>query len=170
MGDEEPVDVTPRICYSMDDSRYDLDLPEPKRRSLDEVAQFLISGGGEFQDFGKEIDWLPLTHRFTPGMYIREIFMPAGSFVVTKIHKTEHPFVISQGLVSVWKNGTVEHLQAPHTGITLPGTQRFLYVHEDTIWTTFHVTNLTDIEELERHLTDHPALALETPKKMEQLT
>lgn len=149
----------------------DLDLPEPCRRSLDEVVKFLIAKGGEIQDFGKELDWLPLTHRFTPGMYIREIFMPAGSVVVSKIHKTTHPFVISQGVVSVYdqSKGTSETLSAPHTGITGPGTQRLLYIHEDTIWTTFHVTDETNIEKLEMELCDHPTLQIEGFSSMGQL-
>lgn len=92
----------------------------------------------------------PLTHRFTPGLYTREIFMPAGSFVVSKIHKTEHPFVILKGVVSVWtENGGVEKLSAHHIGITKPGTRRVLYTHEDTIWATFHVTKETDLEKIE---------------------
>lgn len=81
----------------------------------------------------------PLVHRWTPGLYIREIFMPAGSLLTSKIHKTTHPFVISRGRASVWTetDGWVE-LAAGHHGITQPGTRRLLYIHEDTTWTTFH--------------------------------
>lgn len=95
----------------------------------------------------------PLVHRFTPGLYIREIFMPAGSVLTSKIHKTEHPFVISQGRVSVYIDGQgVEELVAPHTGVTKPGTRRVLCVHEDTIWITFHPTQETDLEVIEQLL------------------
>ncbi len=95
----------------------------------------------------------PVEHRFTPGMYIRQIFMPAGALVVSKIHKTEHPFVISMGDVSVWthEDGVVR-CTAPYTGITKPGTRRLLYMHLDTLWTTFHVTDLTDVDEIEREI------------------
>jgi hypothetical protein len=81
-----------------------------------------------------------VTHRFAPGLYIREIFLPAGSVLTSRIHKYEHPFVISKGVISVWSanEGTVFY-RAPHTGITLPGTRRVLLAHEDTIWTTFHL-------------------------------
>ena len=37
--------------------------------------------GGEEQPPGEELDFLPLTHRFTPGLYIRQIFMPAGTLL-----------------------------------------------------------------------------------------
>lgn len=92
----------------------------------------------------------PLRHLFTPGLYTREIFLPAGSIAVTKIHKTEHPFVISLGSVTVWtKEDGVVTLRAPHTGVTKPGTHRAILVHEDTIWSTFHPTPETDLEKIE---------------------
>jgi hypothetical protein len=38
---------------------------------------------------------------------------------------------------------------APYQGITKPGTKRILYNHTDVIWTTFHVSEETDVEKLE---------------------
>lgn len=82
----------------------------------------------------------PLTHRYTKGLYIREIFMPKGTLITSKIHKTQHPFTISQGSVMVSVDGQAwEKLSAPYTGITQPGTRRVLYILEDCIWTTYHV-------------------------------
>ena len=93
---------------------------------------------------------MPVTHRFTPGLYIREIFMPAGTILTSKIHKTEHPFVISAGCLDVlMEDGVWVHMRAPHTGITKPGTRRVLRIIEDTIWTTFHPTDETDVEKIE---------------------
>lgn len=97
----------------------------------------------------QEVD-APLVHRFTKGLYIREIYLKAGSLAVTKIHNTEHPYVISKGKVSV--STDCEHwdyIEAPFTGITKPGTQRFIIVYEDTIWTTFH-PNPDDEKDLEK--------------------
>lgn len=93
----------------------------------------------------------PITHRFTQGMYIREMFAPKGSIIVSKIHRTEHPFVISKGRISVWDDQDLERLLvAPFTGITKPGTRRFAYVHEDCIWTTFHcITDGETVEQIE---------------------
>jgi hypothetical protein len=79
------------------------------------------------------------THKFTDGMYIREIFMPAGSLITSKIHKTEHPYIVSYGKVAVSIDGDDwNEITAPYTGITIPGTRRVLYIIEDCIWTTFH--------------------------------
>lgn len=81
----------------------------------------------------------PLNHRFTDGLYVREIFMPAGSLITSKIHKTQHQYFILKGSVSVWIDGGEEHfIEAPYIGVTEPGTRRVLYVWEDCIWATSH--------------------------------
>lgn len=92
----------------------------------------------------------PLVHTFTPGLYGRQIFNPKGALIITKIHKTEHQFIISQGELSVWtaEEGVVRH-KAPYHGITKPGTRRIIYAHEDTILTTFHATDETTPEAVE---------------------
>jgi len=113
----------------------------------------------------------PTIHRFTPGMYIREIHMDKDTVAVSCIHKTRHPFVISKGLVSVSSDGeSWTHYQAPYTGITEPGTQRFLVMHEDTIWTTFHVNpdDEKDIEKLEIRYVDRPIISQDLLNAKEQ--
>lgn len=98
----------------------------------------------------------PVTHRFTPGLYIREIMIPAGTLLTSMEHLTEHPFVISAGAIEVIDtNGNAELLTAPHTGITQPGTRRALHALEDTIWTTFHVTTETDVEKIGQTIVRH---------------
>jgi hypothetical protein len=94
-------------------------------------------------------EMLPITNTFTPGLYTRQIFMPAGTFVISRIHMHEHPFIISQGTVSVYDGDKVNTYTAPYQGITKPGTKRILYNHTDVIWTTFHVTDKHNIEDLE---------------------
>lgn len=85
----------------------------------------------------------PLKHRFVPGMYIREIFMPKNSIITSLIHNTTHPFFILQGKVSVFsENDGVQVLEAPYVGITTPNTRRVLRIHEDCVWVTCHVTDI----------------------------
>lgn len=126
----------------------------PSRELLPAEAKNFISA---FEQEIRKLDVreFPLTHRFTPGMYSRQIFMPAGSLILTERHKTTHPFVVSQGDLSVWTaEAGVVRLRAPYTGITTPGTQRIIYIHEDTIWTTFHVTDETDPEVIKNQITE----------------
>lgn len=92
-----------------------------------------------------------LVHRFTPGLYIREMTVPAGTVVTTAIHKVEHPFVVSKGDVAVFtEEDGWTRIKAPFTGITKKGTRRLAVVFEETIWTTFHVTEKTEVEDIER--------------------
>jgi hypothetical protein len=80
-----------------------------------------------------------LRHFFTEKQYIREITMSKGSIIVTRKHLTQHPFIISKGVVTVFTPGLgISILQAPYFGITEPGTKRLLYVNEECIWTTIH--------------------------------
>lgn len=82
---------------------------------------------------------LPLVHRFTDGIYVREIFMPKGTLLTSKIHKTRHQFMVLKGEVSVLdEQGNEVRITAPHIGITEIGTRRVLFIHEDCVWATVH--------------------------------
>jgi len=82
---------------------------------------------------------MPVDHLFCEGAYIRTIHMPAGTFLTSKIHLTEHPFFILKGSASVWSEDKgLVRLTAPYVGITTPHTRRLLYIHEDCVWATVH--------------------------------
>jgi hypothetical protein len=96
----------------------------------------------------------PVIHRFTPGLYIREIYMPKETILTSLLHLTTHPYFILKGEFSVWHKGIeTQRIKAPYTGITEAGTRRLIYIHEDTIWTTCHVTDLTDPDEIIESIT-----------------
>lgn len=102
---------------------------------------------------GKEIEKLcPLTHSYGDGCYIRQIFMPKGTLITSKIHKVTHPYFVMTGKASVATEDGVEIIQAPYQGMTQAGTKRALYIHEDMIWITVHVTNETDLEKIEEEI------------------
>jgi hypothetical protein len=91
-----------------------------------------------------------VTHTFTPGLYTRTGRAFAGEVVVSKIHKTEHPFVILEGVANVRDDqGEWRRIEAPYFGVTRPGTQRVLVVEEDIVWLTFHATEETDLAKIE---------------------
>lgn len=95
---------------------------------------------------------MPVGHVFTPGLYCRTITMPPGSLLTSKVHRTEHPYTITQGCVYVLVLGQEpELLCAGHRGITRPGTRRALFVPPDSepcVWTTYH--SLSEAEEAMR--------------------
>ena len=98
-----------------------------------------------------EVD-TPTFHHFAKGSYAREFHLPAGAVVVGKIHKHEHPVVLSAGTVTVADEFGHETFSAPRTWISKAGVKRLVYAHEDAVFTTFHVTDSTDLEEIEKEV------------------
>lgn len=92
-------------------------------------------------------------HYFAKGLYAREITIPAGTVLSGKIHKEEQINILSKGLITVvTEDGGEQLLRAPCTIVSKPGTKRIAYVHEETVWTTIHATDETDLEKLEQDL------------------
>ena len=97
-------------------------------------------------------EMFPLKHSFGDGCYIREIFMPKGMLLTSKIHKVEHPYFVMKGKCSVLTEDGVVEIQAPFQGMTKPGTKRLILVHEDCTWITVHVTKHQEIEKIEKEI------------------
>ncbi|MFA6067523.1 MAG: hypothetical protein WC810_02980 [Janthinobacterium sp.] len=97
-------------------------------------------------------DAFPLKHTFTDGMYVREISVPKGYLVVTKIHKLAHPCFVLKGDCSVLTEEGPKRIKAPYYMITPAGTKRIVYVHEDTVWVTVHKTDKTDLVKIEEEI------------------
>ena len=81
----------------------------------------------------------PVTHRFAPGVYLREIHMPAETFVIGHKHNTTHFNIIIQGSCLVSIDGKARTLKAPETFVSEAGVRKVLYTLEDMIWQTVHV-------------------------------
>jgi quercetin dioxygenase-like cupin family protein len=91
----------------------------------------------------------PVTHHFAPGQYARQMDIPAGTVIIGKIHKHAHVNVISKGTGYVATEFGKQAYAAPMTFISEPGTKRAVYAETDTVWTTVHVTNETDLVKIE---------------------
>lgn len=96
-----------------------------------------------------EVADCPVTHRFTDGCYLREIFMPEGSVVVGKVHKTTHFNIIISGSVTVFTKDGIKEYSGPCVFESDAGTQKVVRCDSDCVWQTIHVTNLTDLKLLE---------------------
>jgi len=77
-------------------------------------------------------------HFFSPGVYCREMTVPPGAVVTSEIHKTEHRFVLSAGMLTVRTEDGEKLIKAPYIGLTTPGTRRVAYFHLESVWTTVH--------------------------------
>jgi quercetin dioxygenase-like cupin family protein len=115
----------------------------------------------------------PVTHHFSDGIYTREIFMPAGLLVVGKVHKTTHLNVVVSGRCEVMINGEIKEFKAGDIFESLEGSQKTLYIFEDTKWLTIH-TNLDDEKDVdkleERYIDNSDPRALAMGKLVETYT
>ncbi len=85
----------------------------------------------------EQID-LPLVHEFTPGIYMRTIFMPAGAWVIGKTHKTKHFNIIHTGKAKVMINGEIKEIKAPYMFVSGQEVKKVLHIEEDMTWSTVH--------------------------------
>ena len=97
-------------------------------------------------------------HYFGPGMYVKEVTMPAGSIIVGKPHKTEHLCVMLQGRMELLKdNGEVVELVAPATFVGKPG-RKVARIIETVVFQNIFATDETDVEKLENMFVENPLL------------
>lgn len=87
---------------------------------------------------------VPLSHHFAPGVYVREVVMPAGSFIIGHEHRTEHFNIVLTGRALVMMDGEVETIAAPCVFVSKPGVRKVLYIQETMRWATVHPTEETD--------------------------
>lgn len=92
---------------------------------------------------------MPPVHYFAPGLYAREITIPRGTVLTGKIHKFAQLNIMSKGELSVLTEDGIKRVKAPFTIVSPAGTKRIAYAHEDTVWTTIHGTEETDLEKIE---------------------
>ena len=118
--------------------------------SLQMFMEFGISSGA-LQDASEHT---PVEHFFTPvseeygcAQYARQLFMPAGTVCVGKLHKLPHlTFLLKGRVVVVSENGGKQEMVAPLTFVSPAGSKRAFHVLEDTLLTTVHLTKY-DAEE-----------------------
>ena len=103
----------------------------------------------------------PVTHRFGPGVYIREVLMPKGAYIIGHRHKTTHVNIMLTGVLGLLnEDGTETLLRAPQTFVAQPG-RKMAFIYEDVIWQNVHATDETDVEKLEEMFLDMSPAFLE---------
>ena len=121
---------------------------------IKDFKSIITSTEGVVLNHTEEMDNMcPLKHHIEDGIYTRELFMPKGFLGVSYIHKTNHPsFFMSGEMSMVTDTGSVERVKAPMAVQTKIGTQRVVYVHEDTVWVCTYRTDATTVEEAEKQI------------------
>lgn len=97
-------------------------------------------------------DSLTPIHRFTKGIYTRELTMPQGAIIVGERHAQEHLVMMTEGFCTVLTEHGWEDLEAPCTFTAPAGSKRVFFVHEQSTWITVHRTDAETLEAVERDL------------------
>jgi hypothetical protein len=95
----------------------------------------------------------PVYHHFSPGLYIRELNVPADTVLVGYKQKTEHLNIFLKGCVVIVNDGEIVEMKAPMIFTGNPG-RKVGYVKEDMSWLNVYATTETDIETLEEMFLD----------------
>ena len=83
-------------------------------------------------------------HYFGEGVYARALLIPAGTCVISHIHKQDRVCMIMSGectFVDEWQKETVK---APYIGEFKAGSKTAVYAHTDTLWVACLGTHLKD--------------------------
>lgn len=140
MSDLAPVNEMALLLEKISTPNINLS-PEEIRDIISKVEQLM-------RESGKEIE-IPTKHYFSKAVYAREISIPKGALVVGKIHKHTNLNILSKGKMTVLSIDGLVTIEAPATIVSSPGVKRLGFAHEDTVWTTIHGTDLTDVEKIE---------------------
>lgn len=105
-------------------------------------------------------------HHFAPGVYVRELFIPAGTVLTGKIHRCELMNILVSGTIRVTTDDGVKELTGPQIFNSQAETKKAGFAVTDTIWLNVHPTNLTDLEEIEEVFIAPSFAALEQEKKL----
>lgn len=103
---------------------------------------------------------IPAQHKFAPGLYFREIRIPAGTLMTGRVHRFEHVSVMVSGEMTTLVDGEMRRIAGYHPFIAPAGTKRVGYAHTEVIWVTVHLNadELRDIAEIESVLCEPMAV------------
>ncbi len=104
----------------------------------------------------------PVRHYFAPGLYAREITIPAGTTVVGAVHKKEHLVVVSMGRLRVMTDDGSKEVAAGEVFTCHAGMKNAVYAIEDSRWTNFapNPTDERDTDKLTEIFTESKASEL----------
>lgn len=94
-----------------------------------------------------------VTHHKAGDTYVRELLLPEGSLVLSRVHKRPLVNILSKGHAIVIDTNGYNEYTAPCTWVSPEGTQRLVYCPTETVWNTAHVTTANTADDLVEDLT-----------------
>ena len=88
----------------------------------------------------------PMRHHFAPGVYLREMTIPAGTVVTGAVHRTENLVIVSAGRVRFLTDDGVKDAVSGDVITCKPGMKNAVVTLEDSRWTNVYPNpdNITD--------------------------
>jgi hypothetical protein len=117
------------------------------RQSIDKVQTELA----KFPQVGD----MKTNHFLVNGMYAREIFIPAKTLYVGKVHKTDHYFVVLAGSTVMTTDDGTQTVDAPALLTVKAGSKRMGIAITDCRFVAFHRTDKTELIDIEEDLTEY---------------
>ena len=91
----------------------------------------------------------PVVHHFGPGIYIREVTLPAGIVAIGHEQLFEHLNIVLTGAAAmISDDGSIKIVRAPCIFTGKPG-RKIGYILETCVWQNVYATSETDIDTLE---------------------
>ena len=128
-------------------------------KKLETLQEVLIANNdkdfihGDGEAFVDKEDF-PIKHNFSDQLYMREMKMKAGTFVVSAMHHTDHFWFLMTGRIQVTTDGeTVEHI-APCFEKSIKGAKRLITCIEDCVFINVHKnpSNDQNLDTIEKNL------------------
>jgi len=120
------------------------------RKSIINFEQLMRDRMGPAAEYTDDL--CPITHSFSDGIYIREMFAPKGAIIVGKIINQEHHiFLMSGEIIILTEQGQKTFIGPIHFNAPA-GTKRVGYVVEDIVWCNIHpnLTNTINVDKIEK--------------------
>lgn len=95
-----------------------------------------------------------VTHSFAPGLYVRQVTVPADTLAIGHYQKAAHLNVMIAGRVTMIEpDGSRIERCAPLVFVGNPG-RKIGYIHETMVWLNIYATDETDVEKIEAQFID----------------
>lgn len=107
------------------------------------------------QEYGKErgeaeaLNQQGLRQYLMDGLYIRELFIPKDTVIVTYLWRVERFWIIAYGDATVTSELGTERLVGPHRQVAPYGSKVAINTHEDTLWFAICRTNADSLDTVE---------------------
>jgi hypothetical protein len=116
------------------------------------LEDWLLDQGNEVNDQDQLNAVCPLKHHFSPGVYMREIFIPKGTILTGALHVKKHQVIMGYGKIAVFTEMYSKIFEGYNVFESMIGEKRVGIALEDTMWTTIHPNpNNYDDPELLKH-------------------